>query len=106
VSTVFARVPLRTRQLQLHPRPGEWDHYPDDHALTRGYDAAGRLSSVTDLNSHTTSFGYNGDGDLTTTTYGNGVLATDTFATADQLTNTADTKTGTTTVKSPLAAVS
>ena len=50
-----------------------------------------QLSTVTDWNNHTTTVGYDPDGDPTTTTYPNGVVDTRTYNHADQLTNIADT---------------
>ena len=55
--------------------------------VIRGYDDAGRWTSVTDFDSHTTTFGYNDDGLLTSTTFPSSVNAdTYTANNADQLT--------------------
>jgi len=56
--------------------------------VTRGYDAAGRWTSVQDWNSTTTTFGYDPDSNLTTETFpaASGVVDTFTFNAADQMT--------------------
>ena len=69
--------------------------------VTRTYDKAGRLATVTDWNHATTTFRYDPDGDLTSTTNPNGTVATSTFDAADQLATSTLAK-GTTT----LAAIS
>ncbi len=58
--------------------------------MTRGYDDAGRLSSVGDWLGHTTRFGYDPDSQLTSQAYPNGVSATQAFDNADRLTSISD----------------
>jgi len=62
--------------------------------VTRGYDDAGRLASVQDWLTNTTSFAYDVNSNLTTETLpvGTGVTDTFTFDTADRLTAISDTK--------------
>jgi RHS repeat-associated protein len=43
--------------------------YPNGKSITREYDKDNRLSKVTDWKSHATSFKYNADSELTTTTF-------------------------------------
>jgi RHS repeat-associated protein len=72
--------------------------YPGSLAVTRGYDDAGRLTSVRDWNNNTTTFGYDPNSNLTTETFpsGTGVVDTFTFDNADQLMATSVTKGATT----------
>ena len=72
--------------------------YPGSLNVTRGYDNAGRWTSVQDWNTNTTTFGYDADSNLTTETFPatSGVVDTFTFNAADQLTASASTKSGTT----------
>ena len=72
--------------------------YPGTLNVTRGYDNAGRWTSVQDWNSNTTSFGYDADSNLTTETFpvASGVVDTFTFNAADQMTAAASAKGGTT----------
>ena len=62
--------------------------------MTRGYDAAGRWTSVLDWNTNTTTFGYDPNSNLTTATFptASGVVDTFTFNGADQLTAIASMK--------------
>jgi RHS repeat-associated protein len=71
--------------------------YPGSLNVTRGYDAAGRWTSLQDWNSNTTTFGYDLDSNLTTETFpvASGVVDTFTFDAADQLTADASNKGGT-----------
>ena len=70
--------------------------YPGSSNVTRGYDAAGRWTSVQDWNTNTTTFGYDPDSNLTTETFpaASGVVDTFTFNAADQLTAVASNKGG------------
>ena len=72
--------------------------YPGTLSVTRGYDDAGRLTSVQDWLSNTTSLGYDVNSNLTTETLpiGSGVVDTFTFDTADRLMSISDTKGATT----------
>jgi RHS repeat-associated protein len=68
--------------------------YPGTLNVTRGYDDAGRLTSVQDWLSNTTSFGYDVNSNLTSETLptASGVVDTFTFDAADRLTAISDTK--------------
>ena len=68
--------------------------YPGTLNVIRGYDDAGRLTSVQDWLSNTTTFGYDVNSNLTTETLpkGVGVVDTFTFDAADRLTAISDTK--------------
>jgi len=72
--------------------------YPGSLNVTRGYDAAGRWTSVQDWNSNTTTFGYDPDSNLTTETFpaASGVVDTFTFNAADQMAAVASNKGGST----------
>ena len=59
--------------------------------VTRGYDDAGRLSSIGDWLAHTTTFAYSPDSRLTRETYPNGAVASIGYDNADELTSIADT---------------
>lgn len=60
--------------------------YPTGNVVTRGFDDAGRLNSVQDwLTPKATTFGYDSDGNWTTTSYANGVSGTRTLDNADRL---------------------
>jgi RHS repeat-associated protein len=61
--------------------------YPGSLNATRGYDNAGRWTSVQDWNTNTTTFGYDADSNLTTETFpaASGVVDTFTFNGADQM---------------------
>jgi YD repeat-containing protein len=74
--------------------------YPGSLNVTRGYDNAGRWTSVRDWNSNTTSFGYDADSNLTTETFpaASAIVDTFTFNAADQVTNVASVKGGSTTL--------
>ncbi len=74
--------------------------YPGALNATRGYDNAGRWTSVRDWNSNTTSFGYDADSNLTTETFPSASTVVDTFSfnAADQMTNVASVKGGSTTL--------
>ena len=65
--------------------------YPNGQTVTRGYDAANRLTSVTDWLGHTTMMSADADGDTAAVTYGNGVVAAATFDNADQVSAITDT---------------
>jgi RHS repeat-associated protein len=54
-------------------------------SVTRGFDAAGRLRTVTDWNSKTTTFNYDADGNLVGQAYPNATTTTDTVDAADRL---------------------
>lgn len=62
--------------------------YPGSLNVTRGYDVAGRWTSVRDWNGNQTTFGYDADSNLTTETFpsASGVVDTSTFNAADRLT--------------------
>jgi RHS repeat-associated protein len=68
--------------------------YPGSLNAIRGYDSAGRLSSIQDWNSNTTTFGYDPNSNLTTETFptASGVVDTSTFDNADRQTATTVTK--------------
>lgn len=72
--------------------------YPGSLNVARGYDDAGRFTSVLDWQSNTTTFGYDVNSNLTTETLpaGSGVVDTLTFDAADRLMAIADTKAGNT----------
>jgi len=74
--------------------------YPGALNVTRGYDNAGRWTSVQDWNSNTTSFGYDANSNLTTETFPatSSVVDTFTFNAADQMPNVASAKGGNTTL--------
>jgi len=73
--------------------------YPGSLSVTPGYDNGGRLTSVQDWLSNTTSFGYDVNSNLTTETLptASGVMDTFAFDAADRLTSISDKK-GTTTL--------
>ena len=56
-------------------------------AVRRAANFSGELASVTDWNNQTTSLGYDPDGNLTTTTYPNGIVDARSYDAADQLTS-------------------
>jgi RHS repeat-associated protein len=60
------------------------------HTVTRGYDDAGRLTSVTDWLGHTTTFAYDPDGKPVSESYPNGTKASFTYDADDDLTAIAD----------------
>lgn len=68
--------------------------YPSGNAVTRGYDNAGRWTSVHDWLGSTTTFGYDVNSNLTTTTLPSGTSVVDTsgYNAADQLTSITDVK--------------
>jgi RHS repeat-associated protein len=72
--------------------------YPGSLNVTRGYDTAGRWTSVQDWNNNTTTFGYDPDSNLTTETLpaSSGVVDSFTFNAADQLTAVVSNKGGST----------
>ena len=74
--------------------------YPGGHAVTDGYDDAGRMTSVEDWlgTPNTTTFGYDADSNLTTETFpsGSGLVDTFGFNAADQMTSVSDVTGGTT----------
>jgi len=74
--------------------------YPGSLNVTRGYDDAGRFTSVQDWLSNTTTFGYDPNSNLTTETLpsGSGIVDTFTVDAADRLMGIADVKGGTTTL--------
>ena len=59
--------------------------------ITRGYDAAGRMTSVTDWVGHTTNFAYDADGNLNGETLPNGVSTAMSHDNADRLTQSTGT---------------
>lgn len=65
-------------------------------AVTHAFDDAGRLQTVTDWASHTTTYTYNADGGLATQADPNSTTATVTPDNADQTMGIADTKSATT----------
>jgi RHS repeat-associated protein len=74
--------------------------YPGSHAVTDGYDDAGRMTSVEDWlgTPNTTTFGYDADSNLTTETFpsGSGLVDTFGFNAADQMSSVSDVTGGTT----------
>jgi RHS repeat-associated protein len=74
--------------------------YPGSLNVTRGYDNAGRWTSVQDWNSNTTTFGYDVDSNLTSEAFPSvsTVVDTFTFNAADQMINVASIKGGNTTL--------
>jgi RHS repeat-associated protein len=68
--------------------------YPGNLSVSRGYDDAGRWTSVSDWLGNATSFGYDPDGNLTSRTLpaSTGVVDSVTFNAAEQLTSTSDAK--------------
>jgi RHS repeat-associated protein len=76
--------------------------YPGSLNVTRGYDNAGRWTSVQDWNTNSTTFGYDADSNLTTETFpaASGVVDTFTFNAADQITAVTSKKGGITTLLS------
>jgi RHS repeat-associated protein len=72
--------------------------YPGSLTVTRGYDTAGRWTSVQDWNTNTTTFGYDANSNLTTETFpsASAVVDTFTFNAADQVTALASKKGGST----------
>lgn len=58
--------------------------------VTRGYDAAGRMTSVRDWFGNVTTATYDADSDLTGETYPNGVVASPTYDNADRVTGISD----------------
>jgi RHS repeat-associated protein len=72
--------------------------YPGSLNVTRGYDNAGRWTTVQDWNTNSTTFGYDADSNLTTETFpaASGVVDTFTFNAADQMTAVASKKGGST----------
>jgi len=74
--------------------------YPGSNNVTRGYDAAGRWTSVQDWLGNTTSFGYDPNSNLTTQALPTGTAMADssTYDAADRLMATADVRGGSTTL--------
>jgi RHS repeat-associated protein len=70
--------------------------YPGPLNVVRGYDNAGRWTSVQDWNSNTTTFGYDADSNLTSETFpaASGVVDSFTFNAADQMTGATSSKSG------------
>jgi RHS repeat-associated protein len=70
--------------------------YPGANVVTRGYDDAGRLTSVQDWLTDTTAFGYDPNSNLTTETLplASGVVDTFSFDAADRMMAIADAKSG------------
>jgi RHS repeat-associated protein len=68
--------------------------YPNGKSITRTYDKAGRLESVSDWLEHTTKFGYDADSDLITTTFPTTTSDVDKYVynAADQMTEVKITK--------------
>jgi RHS repeat-associated protein len=68
--------------------------YPGNLLVTRGYDNAGRWTSVQDWRGNTTNFGYDPDGNLTTKTLplGTAIVDSAAFNAAEQLTSLSDVK--------------
>ncbi len=64
--------------------------------MTRGYDNAGRWTSVQDWNSNTTAFSYDANSNLTTETFqaASGVVDSFTFNASDQMTRATSSKSG------------
>ncbi|MCU1684521.1 MAG: putative NocE [Amycolatopsis sp.] len=62
-------------------------------SVTRTFDSAGHLATITDWNNNTTKFGYGHDSQLLTTTYPNGTKVASTYDNAGQLSATALTGT-------------
>lgn len=59
--------------------------YPDSSKVTRSYDAANRLTGISDWLGHTTSFAYDPNSNLVTQTYPNSTTASFSYDAADQL---------------------
>ena len=57
------------------------------NSVSRGYDYAGRLTSVDDWLSHHNAFQYDADSNLCTVQYGNGVVGQRVYDRADRLSN-------------------
>lgn len=68
--------------------------YPSGDGVSRGYDNAGRWTSVQDWLGGTTTFGYDVNNNVTTTTLpsGSAVVGTSGYNAADQLTSMSDVK--------------
>jgi RHS repeat-associated protein len=65
--------------------------YPGSHEVTRAFDKANRLESVTDWTGNKTSFGYDADSNLTSTTFPTGTTNVDKYGydPADRLSSVA-----------------
>ena len=61
--------------------------------VTRGYDDADRLTTVTDWNAHQTTFGYDPESQLTSQVYPNGTTATTSYDPAGRVTGIQDAPT-------------
>jgi RHS repeat-associated protein len=71
--------------------------YPNGHSVSYQYDAAGRMTQLTDWVSGTAmTFGYDTDGDLTTQTNPNGTSVSQTYDRDDRLTGITDSAGSTT----------
>ena len=64
--------------------------------VARGFDAADRLTSVKDFAGNSTTFGYDHDSAIATTSYPGGSVVTNTYNGAEQQTGTTAAKSGTT----------
>ena len=67
----------------------------------RGYDDAGRMTSVTDFFGRTATFGYDPDGNLTTTAYPNGTTSTRTYDANGRVTRVTHAGSGATFLNEP-----
>ena len=64
--------------------------YPNGQAVSRAFNGLNQLASVTDWNSHTTSFTYTGGGSLAGITYPNGIVTSESYNAAGQITSITD----------------
>lgn len=64
--------------------------YTGGQQVTKTYDAAGQMDSVTDTLGNTTTFGFNPDGALARISYPNGVVSTRSYDDGDRVTNIRD----------------
>jgi RHS repeat-associated protein len=74
--------------------------YPNSHIVSRGYDNANRLTSISDWLNHTTNFTPDPNSNTTTVAYPNGITTTTAFDAADQLSSITHKNGGGTTLAS------
>src|SRR5207302_1707837 len=65
--------------------------YPTGQTVSRGYDPAGHLTTVTDWSGNATHYGYDPDGNVTSQTRPNSTAAAFSYDNADRLTQLTDT---------------
>jgi YD repeat-containing protein len=70
--------------------------YPGNRTVSYGFTTNGQVSTLTDWASRVTAFGYDNTGAPKTTSYPNGVLQTNSYDPAEQLTSITDVKGATT----------